>query len=165
MYTLCVQIIFLIPCSCPLNTACISRGSACHVFSAIHHNRSCHSWLQRASALPTVQACASPWKTVCIAHCASMCKPVHCTLCTLCKQPRNKYLGSIQLPHISSIRGFPFSKTVPDQANFMETYVAAVHPTPAISYVQHPSLPSLRATETHNLHDPHKRPVLLVMLK
>ena len=71
----------------------------CHVFCAIHHNRSCHSWLQRASALPTVQACASPWKTVCIAHCASMCKPVHCTLCTLCKQPRNKYLGSIQLAH------------------------------------------------------------------
>ena len=81
----------------------------CHVFCAIHHNRSCHSWLQRASsALPTVQTCASlckplqasarPCKPV---HCplCTLCKPVHLSLCTLCKQPGNKYLGSIQVPH------------------------------------------------------------------
>ena len=96
----------------PLNTACISRGSACHVFSAIHHNRSCHSWLQRAScAFPTVhivQTCASICKPVQASarpckpvHCplCTLCKPVHLSLCTLCKQPGNKYLGSIQVPH------------------------------------------------------------------
>ena len=112
----------------------------------------------RPLALPTVQACA--WPTVHIVQaCASLCI-AHCAHCASSQGINIQTPSSFHT--ISSIRGFPFSKTVPDQANFMETYVAAVHPTPAISYVHHPSLPSLRATETHNLHDPHKRPVLLV---
>ena len=148
----------------------------CHVFCAIHHNRSCHSWLQRASALPTVQACASPWKTVCIdqcaslcmahcAHCASMCKPVHCTLCTLCKQPRNKYLGSIQLAHHQLNCGVPSSPKLcqTKQTSWKPMLPPRIQLLPYfMSNIHHPrSCPSLRATETHNLHDPDKRPVLL----
>ena len=139
----------------PLNTACISRSSACHVFWAIHHNRSCHSWLeslcnaiahfalctvQAARALPTVPTVQAAHCALCTVQAANCALPTvqlaHCATCPLCEQPRNKYLGTIQLPHHQLNWGVPFIQNCAIRSKLHES---AAHPTPAIFYVHHPS--------------------------